>query len=213
MADKHTVNIHGKEYETVASRVSRFREEIGHSLSISTKIIEVTENRVIMKATIKDAKGFVIATGHAEEVRAASTINKTSALENCETSAIGRALAAFGLAGTEFASADEVAGAISQQGKIADPKHWTNKKPFPKQPDDKPATDKQKQTLVAKSMEWSTVDMMPKDALKAMIEYAGGFGIEWANMTNADYQKLFDELRHDWAETSAENEASKEPDA
>lgn len=228
--NKRTVDIHGKEYETVASRVERFRNS-NLASTIKTEIIKVTKHRVIMKATIgkyveiessdgtelgvqRQIQFQILATGHAEEVRAASTINKTSALENCETSAIGRALAAFGLAGTEFASADEVANAIKQQNesKVDDPKHWTNKKPFPAQPDDKPATDKQKQTLVAKSMEWSTVDMMPKDALKAMVEYAGSFGIEWANMTNADYQKLFKELKDDWAETSADNEASKEPE-
>ena len=42
-------------------------------------------------------------------------INKTSALENAETSAVGRALAFLGFAGTEIASADEVANAIKQQ--------------------------------------------------------------------------------------------------
>ena len=68
-----------------------------------------------MKASIKTKDGFIVATGHAEEVRTASMINKTSALENCETSAIGRALASFGLAGTEFASANEVQQAISNQ--------------------------------------------------------------------------------------------------
>lgn len=221
---KQTVNIHGKEYETVASRVARFRHD-HPEWAIFTKIIEVTENRVIMKAEIhkygavKDENGkdvikwTSIATGHAEEVRAASTINKTSALENCETSAIGRALACLGYIGTEFASADEVAGAIIQQGegRVADPKHWTNKKPFPTQPDDKPATDNQKRTLVKKSMEWSTIpDQKPQDALKAMVEFAGGMGIEWDNMTNADYQKLFEELRREWAETSLDNEASRE---
>ena len=71
-----------------------------------------------MKATISDEQGRVRATGHAEEVRASSQINKTSALENAETSAIGRALAALGYAGTEFASADEVAQAITQQKTI-----------------------------------------------------------------------------------------------
>jgi hypothetical protein len=67
-----------------------------------------------MKATIS-AANMVIATGYAEEVRTASKINRTSALENCETSAVGRALAFFGLAGSEIASADEVANAIQQQ--------------------------------------------------------------------------------------------------
>ena len=56
-----------------------------------------------------------IATGYAEEVRTASKINRTSALENAETSAVGRALAFFGLGGSEIASADEVANAIQQQ--------------------------------------------------------------------------------------------------
>jgi hypothetical protein len=91
-----------------------------------------------MKAFIRDLMKEgrpVVAVGHAEENRQASTINKTSALENCETSAYGRALAAFGFAGTEFASADEVAQAISQQNT---PKPaW---KPDPK----KPASDQQK---------------------------------------------------------------------
>jgi hypothetical protein len=68
-----------------------------------------------MKASISNEQGRLLATGFAEEVRAASKINRTSALENAETSAIGRALAALGLAGTEYASADEVANAISQQ--------------------------------------------------------------------------------------------------
>ena len=66
-----------------------------------------------MKATVSVNES--IYTGHAEEVYDSSMINKTSALENCETSAIGRALASAGFGGTEFASADEVANAISQQ--------------------------------------------------------------------------------------------------
>jgi hypothetical protein len=56
-----------------------------------------------------------LATGYSEEVRAASKINATSALENAETSAIGRCLSALGFGGTEYASADEVANAIQQQ--------------------------------------------------------------------------------------------------
>jgi hypothetical protein len=71
-----------------------------------------------MKAEIIDKDGRTIATGYAEEHRTASQINRTSALENCETSAIGRALANFGLGGGEYASADEVANAINQQEKV-----------------------------------------------------------------------------------------------
>ena len=44
-------------------------------------------------------------------------VNKTSALENCETSSLGRALAAFGLHGSEFSSADELVNALNNQNK------------------------------------------------------------------------------------------------
>lgn len=115
--DKDTgiVKIHNKEYHTVAKRVDTFRKEYGQDYSIETEIVSADELIVVMKASIKTKDGFIVATGHAEEVRTASMINKTSALENCETSAIGRALASFGLAGTEFASANEVEQAISNQ--------------------------------------------------------------------------------------------------
>lgn len=115
MKDTGIVNIHGKEYKTVAKRVDEFRKDHKTDMSIVTSIIVADEKTVVMKAEISDKEGRIIATGFAEEKRDASTINKTSALENCETSAIGRALANFGLGGGEYASADEVANAISQQ--------------------------------------------------------------------------------------------------
>lgn len=108
------VNIHGKEYFTVAKRIEMFREKHGMDVSVVTKIVENTPNRVVMKCKILH-NGAVIATGHAEEIRASSQINKTSAMENCETSAIGRALACLGFGGTEFASANEVEQAIHQR--------------------------------------------------------------------------------------------------
>lgn len=108
------VNIHGREYETVALRVQKFKSAYPNH-ALTTEVLTRDEDCVVMKASIYNPEGRLIATGHAEEYRKASTINKTSALENAETSAIGRALAAFGLGGTEFATADEVANAISQQ--------------------------------------------------------------------------------------------------
>lgn len=118
MADTGIVNIHGKEYKTVAKRVDEFRKEHKQELGIQTNLVSIDERTVVIKAEIINKEGFVIATGYAEENRQSSTINKTSALENCETSAIGRALANFGLAGGEYASADEVAQAISQQNSV-----------------------------------------------------------------------------------------------
>jgi hypothetical protein len=119
MSNSGIVNIRGKEYQTVALRVQKFRE--AHpEWELSTEIIEANEKFVIMQARIYNTDGKCIATGHAEEFRAASQINSTSALENAETSAIGRALAAAGWGGTEFASANEVQNAIHQQNKKVD---------------------------------------------------------------------------------------------
>ena len=108
------VNIHGKQYKTVALRVAEFRAS-NPDWGIHTEVVNVDDQSVVMKAWITDPDNRVRGCGHGEEWRAASKINSTSALENAETSAIGRALAAIGLAGTEYASADEVAGAIHQQ--------------------------------------------------------------------------------------------------
>lgn len=113
--DTGIVDIHGKQYQTVAKRVADFRSEY-KDFSIETEIIN-NADLVIIKAVIKNEKGVVVSTGYAEEVRGATKINKTSALENCETSAVGRALAFFGLGGTEIASANEVSDAVIAQAK------------------------------------------------------------------------------------------------
>lgn len=110
MSESGVVNIRGKEYQTVAKRIADFRAK--HELyTIETEVIS-NADLVVVKATIKDEQGRVIATGYAEEVRNSTNINKTSALENCETSAVGRALAFFGLGGSEIVSANEVSDAI-----------------------------------------------------------------------------------------------------
>jgi hypothetical protein len=116
MADKNKgeVEIHGKVYLTVARRIDDFRRsENFKGWSIETSLVSAEESMVVMKALIRDANNRIVATGYAEENRSLGKINKTSALENAETSAVGRALAFLGLGGTEIASADEVATAIA----------------------------------------------------------------------------------------------------
>jgi hypothetical protein len=120
MAKQGFVEIHGKSYETVASRVARFRE-FYPEYTIQTKIIKIDVDECIVEAGILNEDSRLIANGHAQEFRANSQINRTSYVENCETSAIGRALAAFGIGGTEFASANEVVNAIHQQKQPAKP--------------------------------------------------------------------------------------------
>ena len=109
------VKIHKNDYKTVALRVTEFIASPKHEgWSIETDLISDGTN-VVIKAFVKDVDGRVRGTGYAEEVRGSTNINKTSAVENCETSAIGRALSAVGFGGTEYASANEVTDAIIQQ--------------------------------------------------------------------------------------------------
>ena len=116
------VNIQGREYTTVARRVQDFRDR-HPDWSLSTAILHRDLDCVVVQASIADDAGRIRATGHAEEFRKSSEINRTSALENCETSAIGRALAALGFGGTEFASADELVRAVSGQKGDAEGTH------------------------------------------------------------------------------------------
>ena len=112
--DDGIVMIHNKAYKTVAARINEFRQ--AHpEFGVHTEILSIDDATVVCRATITDEAGRQISSGIAEESRTSSRINQTSAVENCETSAVGRALAFFGMAGTEIASADEVAGAIAQQ--------------------------------------------------------------------------------------------------
>ena len=108
------VLIHGKEYKTVAERVTEIHTtNKGKALSIETDLVSWNEGVVVFKATVTTGSG--VFTGYAYEREGASQINKTSALENCETSSIGRAVAAAGYSGTEYASANEVQNAVKQQ--------------------------------------------------------------------------------------------------
>ena len=115
------VNIRGREYLTVALRVTRFRQQfpISDGWSLIMDPVEVGDV-VRVRAQIVSPTGVVVAQDWAEERRGATMINKTSALENACTSAAGRCLAAAGFVGAEYASAEEVANAISQQAEVTD---------------------------------------------------------------------------------------------
>ena len=114
------IEVKGKNYTCVAARISAFRElcPVG---AISTEILSLADGVVTMKTTITDENGKILATGMAQEKETSSNINKTSYIENCETSAVGRALGMLGIGSDEqMASAEEVANAINNQGKEQD---------------------------------------------------------------------------------------------
>jgi len=98
----------GKKYLEVKHRVTVLRQTYGLELGIETELLHACDKHVRVSAKITDATGRVIGSGLAEEVRGSSNVNSTSALENAETSAVGRALASLGLHGGEYASLNEI---------------------------------------------------------------------------------------------------------
>ena len=111
-----TINVMGKDYATVALRLAVARRNLGSRLRIETEIMHNDKETCVVKATVS-INDKIVATGLAEEKKNASRINQTSALENCETSAVGRALAFCGMTNDKIASAEEVSAAIEQQSK------------------------------------------------------------------------------------------------
>jgi hypothetical protein len=110
----------GKKYLQVSKRLEIFRQQFGLNYGINTEI-EVNDGKlVVVSAKITNSNNQIIGSGKAEEIRGQqvqgkSHVNETSALENCETSAIGRALASLGLHGGEYASINEVEIAINKR--------------------------------------------------------------------------------------------------
>ena len=113
-------NIKGKEYIEVNQRILGFWELYPDGRIVTTKTHD-DGDRCDFRAEVY--VGDVLkATGHAYELKSASMVNKTSYVENCETSAVGRALGMLGIGSTEsIASAEEVEAAIAQQEASAKP--------------------------------------------------------------------------------------------
>lgn len=110
-----TTNIKGKDYAEVNQRIKAFRL-VHPSGCITTEIVELKDGIVTMKASVFDEAMRLLGTGYAQEKEQSSYINKTSYIENCETSAIGRALGMCGYGvDVSVASAEEVQNAINNQ--------------------------------------------------------------------------------------------------
>jgi hypothetical protein len=118
-----TVDIKGKPYVEVNERIKHFRKEERYDAwSITTEVVSHDGGAILFKASVLDSGNNVMATGHAREKDGDGYINKTSYVENCETSAIGRALGCLGIGiDTSIASADEVATAVNNQQKSTPP--------------------------------------------------------------------------------------------
>lgn len=137
-ASMKTIDVKGKNYVTVNERMKGFRS-VCPAGSITTEIVEKDGDHILFRASVADEDGRVLGVGHAEENKGSSYINKTSYVENCETSAIGRALGAAGFGiDDSMGSADEIANAIMNQGersvtqkaeRVTQPKKSVTQKP------------------------------------------------------------------------------------
>lgn len=110
-----TTEIKGKDYVEVNQRIKAFRM-VYPTGQILTEMVSNENGVCIFRAYVHDESENLLATGTAYEKESSSFINKTSYIENCETSAVGRALgmAGFGI-DVSVASYEEVANAIENQ--------------------------------------------------------------------------------------------------
>lgn len=116
-----TMSLKGKEYAEVNQRIKAFRMVYPEGTIIVEKVLPddpIKEGYVLMKATVMDLD-VVLASDMAFEERGSSYVNKTSFIENCSTSATGRALGLCGYGiDTSVASYEEVSNAIETQERI-----------------------------------------------------------------------------------------------
>tara|TARA_R110002167_G_scaffold26739_4_gene91870 strand:+ start:122 stop:700 length:579 start_codon:yes stop_codon:yes gene_type:complete len=162
-----TTNIRGKQYVEVNERIKFFRQEDQYkNWGINTEFSVFSSDECMCRCYITNENGDVVAVGHAHEEKAGSNINKTSYVENCETSAVGRALAMLGIGiDASIASANEVEEAIAKQEEPPAAKAATKKAPAKK--------------AVAKKVEQEPVD----DIMDKAVNYIKG---------QSDKRKAFD---------------------
>ena len=187
-----------KKYLMVKDRVEIFRRHYGLNLGIDTTVLHIDENVVRVQAKIIDANNKVIGSGLAEEVRASSHITKTSAVEVCESSAIGRALSSIGLHGGEYASAEEMISAVQQQDKEKD----TLQDDFDKIQETFP-----KSKIIEK--ETAARDHDPIDDFHPQHNWSAWFNIQMSTIVKFQYKaelkKYFDKNKNLYAEYKAED--------
>ena len=130
-AEINMINLGKKDYAMVPERVTAFRKLYPEGF-IRTEIVSINEQAVLMQAKVgyyrEDQSECILATGYAKEEKGKGMVNGTSHIENCETSAVGRALGMIGLGlnGGGICSAEELANAVIGQKQAEE--EWKRKK-------------------------------------------------------------------------------------
>lgn len=188
-AQIRTTNIKGKEYAEVNQRIKAFRMcyPMGY---IRTELLSVEDGVCIMRAEVGIGEN-ILGTGTAYEKETSSYINKTSYIENCETSAVGRALgmAGFGI-DTSVASYEEVSNAIAQQEADKQPKKA-------KGHNSTPETVEPRETASERitEKEWKNLQAVCKEKGKDPRELLRLYGyMVPSEVTGEDYTKMLKEV-------------------
>lgn len=188
-AQIRTTNIKGKEYAEVNQRIKAFRMCYPEGF-IRTQLLSVEDGVCIMRAEVGDGQN-ILGTGTAYEKETSSYINKTSYIENCETSAVGRALgmAGFGI-DTSVASYEEVANAIAQQEADKQPKKAKGHNSTPETVEAREAASGR-----ITEKEWKNLQAVCKEKGKDPRELLRLYGyMVPSEVTGEDYTKMLKEV-------------------
>lgn len=171
-----TTDIKGKDYAEVNQRIKAFRMCYPNG-TITTDIISLENGVVTMKAIVSNEEGVVIGTGYAQEKENSTFINKTSYIENCETSAVGRALGMCGFGiDTSVASYEEVMNAMENQKEDSNNKKTTTEK--------KPAQSPKKNAPKQDATVYSTKEQL--EILNRQDEPVKAFALKKFNVASLD---------------------------
>ena len=170
------VNIHGKEYYTVVERLKMLKSDFKIDYSLTTDLLKCDDKVVVMKATLKI--GDNVYSGHAMEKFGSSKINTSSALENAETSAIGRCLSSASYFGSEFCSANELENALVQQDEITPEQENKILKGELKEARDQADAEHPLANTIKKTMQGKVID----DSGDDVIDFGKHKGTKWSDV-------------------------------
>lgn len=188
------LNLKGKDYAMVPERVTAFRKIFPDGF-ISTEVLYNDGTTIMIRATAgyyRDGVQIVLGTGTAQEMRGKGMVNTTSHVENCETSAVGRALGMIGLGinGGGICSAEELANAITAQKQIEEEKEL-EQLPKPDNPEPPNATV-DKGSVVPATKGLSTEQHFVSCCVAHMKKEINGFDFQKMRKTLVDEKAVAD---------------------